>query len=192
MTTNMRVEDRLDGASNFRCWKHRNLLILEENDLLIYVTVVILEPKEEDAKARHKKNQVKAKRILTDSIKDNLIPHVSKLKTPKEMFDALARLYESKNTSRKLTPRHQLRIIRIDKSDTVSTYFMRVSQIRDQLAVIGDVVDDAELVTTTLNGFPSSWDTFVQGICARRKLPKFDKLWGDCTQEEARLDKKIS
>jgi len=81
MTTNMRVEDRLDGASNFRCWKHITLLILEENDLLIYVTEVILEPKEEDTKARHRKNQVKAKRILTDSIKDNLIPHVSKLDT---------------------------------------------------------------------------------------------------------------
>jgi hypothetical protein len=48
-------------------------------------------------------------------------------------------------------------------------------------------VDDAELVTTTLNGFPSSWDPFVQGICARNKLPKFDKLWSDCTQEESRL-----
>jgi hypothetical protein len=42
-------------------------------------------------------------------------------------------------------------------------------------------------VTTTLNGFPSSWDPFVQGICARSKLPKFDMLWTDCTQEESRL-----
>ena len=48
-------------------------------------------------------------------------------------------------------------------------------------------MDDVELVTTTLNGFPPSWDAFVQGICTRRKLPKFDKLWIDCTQEEARL-----
>jgi hypothetical protein len=64
---------------------------------------------------------------------------------------------------------------------------MRILQIKDQLAAIGDSVDDAELVTTTLNGFPSSWDAFVQGICARSKLPKFDKLWIDCTQEESRL-----
>jgi hypothetical protein len=48
-------------------------------------------------------------------------------------------------------------------------------------------VDDAELMTTTLNGFPSSWDAFVQGIFARSKLPKFDKLWKDYTQEESRL-----
>jgi hypothetical protein len=24
-------------------------------------------------------------------------------------------------------------------------------------------------------------------VCARRKLPKFDKLWEDCTHEESRL-----
>jgi len=173
-----------------RSWKHKILLILEENDPLIYVTDVIPEPEEEDAKARHKKNQVKAKRILTYSIKDNLIPYVSELKTPKEMFDALARLYEVKNTSKKLTLRHQIRIVRMDKSDLVSTYFMRVSHMKDQLAAIGDVVDDVELVTTTLNGIPPSWNALVHGICARRKLPKFDKLWGDCTQEEARLASK--
>jgi hypothetical protein len=61
---------------------------------------------------------------------------------------------------------------------------MKISQIKDQLATIGESVDDAELVTTTLNDFSSSWAAFVQGICGRRKLPKFDKLWTDCTQEE--------
>ena len=87
----------------------------------------------------------------------------------------------------KLTLRHQLRNVTMNKSETVTNYFMRISQIKDQLAAIGDSVDDVELVTTTLNGFPSSWDPFVQGICARSKLPKFNKLWSDCTQEESRL-----
>jgi hypothetical protein len=46
-------------------------------------------------------------------------------------------------------------------------------------------------VTATLNGFPSSWDAFVQGICVRRKLPKFYKLWIDCVNEESRLTSKM-
>ena len=45
---------------------------------------------------------------------------------------------------------------------------------------------------TTLNGFPSSLDVFVQGICARKKLPKFDRLWANCSQEEARLISKMN
>jgi hypothetical protein len=103
MSTNMRVEDRLDGADNFRSWKHRIQLILEENELLDHIKKMLPEPEDEEAKEKFKKNEVKAKRILTDSIKDHLIPNVSELKTAKEMFDALTRLYESKNTSRKLT-----------------------------------------------------------------------------------------
>jgi hypothetical protein len=112
----MRVEDRLDGADNFRSQKHRVLLILEENDLLDHVMKDLPEPEDEEAKAKFKKNEVKAKRILTDSIKDPLILNVSELKTLKEMFDALTRLYESKNTSRKLTLRHQLKNVTMNKS----------------------------------------------------------------------------
>jgi hypothetical protein len=103
------------------------------------------------------------------------------------MSNALSILYEINNTIRKLTLRNQLRNVMMNKSDTVSTYFMRISQIKDHLAIIGDSLDDAELVNTTLNGFPSSWSAFVQGIYARNKLPKFDKIWIDCTQEESRL-----
>ena len=40
---------------------------------------------------------------------------------------------------------------------------------------------------TTLNGLPRSQDSFIQGICARKKLIKFSRLCEECTQEEARL-----
>jgi hypothetical protein len=39
---------------------------------------------------------------------------------------------------------------------------------------------------TTLNGIPKSWESFIQGICSKRKPTKFSRLWEDCTQEEAR------
>jgi hypothetical protein len=41
------------------------------------------------AKAKHKKDMVKAKRIIADYIKDHFIRHISSLSTPKEMMDAL-------------------------------------------------------------------------------------------------------
>ena len=39
---------------------------------------------------------------------------------------------------------------------------------------------------TTMNGFPRSCDSFIQGICFRNKLITFNKIWEECTQEEAR------
>jgi hypothetical protein len=54
-------------------------VILDENDLLENVTVGVLEPVEEDQKAKHKKNEKKAKRSVSDLVKDHLIPHIYEL-----------------------------------------------------------------------------------------------------------------
>jgi len=124
MATSMKVEDRLNEANNFRSWKHRVMVILEEYDLLEHITEYIPVPEGDEEKLKFKKDQAKVKRILTESIKDNLIPYITELKKPKEMFDALTRLYESKNTSRKLTLTNQLRITKMGKSNTISSYFM--------------------------------------------------------------------
>ena len=71
-----------------------------------YISGEVPVPEGDEAKALHKKNLVKAKRISVDSIKDHLIRHVSSLKTPKEMFDYLTNLFEGKNINRKITLRN--------------------------------------------------------------------------------------
>jgi hypothetical protein len=86
-----------------------------------------------------------------------------------------------------MTLRTQLKNMKMQSSETIQSYFTRVSQLNEQLEAIGDTVEEAELVMTTLNGLPRSWESFIQGICSRRKLTKFSRLWEDCTQEEARM-----
>ena len=58
-------------------------------------------------------NLVKAKKIIADSIMDHLIPHVSSLKTPKEMFDSFTKLFEGNNTNQKMTLRKKLKNVKI-------------------------------------------------------------------------------
>ena len=48
-------------------------------------------------------------------------------------------------------------------------------------------MENAKIVMTTLNGLPRSWDSFIQGIYARKKLIKFSRLWEECSQEEAQI-----
>ena len=60
----MKVEDRLDGASNFISWKSRVLLILEENDLLKFVNEKVPEPEVEEDKSQWRKNDARARRLL--------------------------------------------------------------------------------------------------------------------------------
>ena len=78
-----------------------------------YISEEVPVPEGDEAKALHTKNLVKAKRMISDSIKDHLIPHVSSLKTPKEMFDSLTKLFEGENISWKMTLRNQLKNVKI-------------------------------------------------------------------------------
>ena len=89
-------------------WKYRIGLILEENDLAKFIKENVPKPGENAAKEKYKKDMIKAKRIITYSIKDHLIPQVSSKNTPKDMFDSLTRMYEGKNINRKMNLRTQL------------------------------------------------------------------------------------
>ena len=128
MTKSTKLDENLEGVENFRAWKYRIMLILQENDLDKFVKVEVKEPEEAEAKSKHKRDM-----IIADSIKDNLIPQVSSRETPKEMFDALSILFKGRNINRKMTPRNQLKSVRAQKSNTMQYYFIRVSQIKDKL-----------------------------------------------------------
>ena len=52
-------------------------MILEENDLDQYITKEVPELEGEETRDAHKGNMDKDKRIIANSIKDHLIPHVS-------------------------------------------------------------------------------------------------------------------
>ena len=77
------------------------------------------------------------------------------------MFDALSGLFEGRNINRKMTLTNQLRNCRAQKLDTMKSYFTRVAQIKDQLEAIDDMVEEVEIVMTTLNGLRRDWEAFI-------------------------------
>ena len=158
-----KLDENIEGADNFRAWKYRI-----NNEIDSYINEEILVAEGDKAKASHKKKLVMAKRIIANSIKDHLIPHVSSLKTPKDMFDSLTKLFEGKNINQKMTLRNQLKNVNIQNAKTIQSYFIGVPQIREQVEAVEEV-ENAEVVISTLNGLPGSWDSFIRGMFARRK-----------------------
>ena len=140
MNHHTQLDHNLRGDKNFRAWKYRISLILEENDLDKYISEEFLAPEGDVAKDIHKNNMVKAERIISNSIKDHLIPHVSSLKTPKEVLDALMKLFKWNNINQKMILRNQLNNAKIQTLDSMQSYFMRVSQIKDQLEAVEEKV----------------------------------------------------
>ena len=48
--------------------------------------------------------------------------------------------------------REKLKIIKMAKAEGVISYLTRISQVRDELAALGEVVPGSKLVQTALNG----------------------------------------
>jgi hypothetical protein len=147
------VEDRLDGSNNFSSWKSRLQITLEEDDLLCVIQKSLPKTTIDEEKEEWKEDDVKARKIIIYSMRDHLLPRFSNLKTTREMYEALKNMFESNNTLITLTWKGQLQNIKMTKADTVATFFMKISEIRDQLGAIGEIILDKELVLTTLKCF---------------------------------------
>ena len=106
------------------------------------------------------------------------------------MYDALSRMYEGMNININMNLRAQLKGTKMRKEESIQYYFTRVSQFREQLNSIGDSLDEDELVMTALNGLTRSWESFIQTMCSRKESTKFDIVWEDCIQEDARVANK--
>jgi len=97
VATPLRIEDRFDGASNFLSWKERVTLSLKarvtlslnEYDLWELVDKAVNPPIDPINLYAHNKKEIKVERVLLDSLKDHLIPHLNKKMMTKEMFYAL-------------------------------------------------------------------------------------------------------
>ena len=123
MTCHTHLDDKLGGPDNFRAWKYKISLILEENYLDRYITKEVPELEGDQAKDSHKRSMDKSRRIHVDSIKDHLIPHVYSFKTPKEVYDALRKMFKGKNINQKMTLRYQLKNVNVQNFETIQSYF---------------------------------------------------------------------
>ena len=110
-------------------------------------------------------------RIILDAVKDHVIPRISGKDHAHEMWSALIEMFQSTNENRKMVLREKLKNIKMVKGEMYMTYLTRISQVRDELAAVGEAITGPKLVRIALNGVTAPWDVFVQGLVSRENLP---------------------
>ena len=131
------LDDKLGEVDNFQAWKY--MISLKKMNWTPTQVERFQFQREMRLETLHKKNLVKAKKIMVDSVMDQLVPQVSSLKTPK-MFDSLTKLFKGKNMNQNMTLRNQLKNVKIQNAETIQSYFKRVSQIKEQLIGVKEEV----------------------------------------------------
>jgi hypothetical protein len=200
ITYAMKSENKLERASNFKAWKTRIDLILAKNKVLDIVKENIMEPQFEAGKEKEpqnvavmekfKDNNINAMSIIVDFEKDHLIPYISHLESSRKMYDALTNLFSVRNIGRVMSLKNELHDMKMNDDDSITSYFVRISQLRDQLEAIEEIISEKEPVNIVLNGLPKTWDAFAASMNTRIEYPTFKELWTCYAQEESRISTK--
>jgi len=69
---------------------------------------------------------------------------------------------------------------------------MRISEIRDQLQELGEVMSNREIITVVLNALPEEWGNFTSSLYGKKETTPFQDIWSLYKIKETRLKAKIN
>ena len=130
------------------------MIVLKEMELENYVESNKAIPENDPEKSTWKRHNNKAIKIIIDSMKDHILPSISNLSIAFEVFSKIKNTFEINNTSRLLTLKQDLLYIKMNNGESITSYFLRISELNDQLAIVGSQVDEKELTMISLRRFP--------------------------------------
>jgi hypothetical protein len=85
---------------------------------------------------KFKDNEINAMSIIVDFVKDRLIAYISHLDSSKKMYDALTNLFSVRNIGQVMSLKNELCDMKMNADDNITSYFVRIPQLRDQLQAI--------------------------------------------------------
>jgi hypothetical protein len=85
---------------------------------------------------------INAMSIIVDSIKYHLIPYISHLNSLKKMYDALTNLFSIRNIGQVMSLKNELCDMKMNDDDSITSYFVRISQLRDQIQAIEEITSE--------------------------------------------------
>ena len=112
-----------------------------------------------------------------------MVSYISDFETSKEMYDKLVGMFKVNNANQVLFLKNKLKDIKMDEGESIQSYFMRITEIKNDLLSIGEVISDRELTSIALGGLTREWDVFNTTIFNNDRIPGFDELFARCTKK---------
>lgn len=94
---------------------------------------------------------LKAQKIIKESIKYPLISYIAELETSKEIYDKMAELFSKSTIEKIISLRSDLYKLKVSKDEWISSCLSKASQIKRKLQDLGEMVSDNEMIFVILN-----------------------------------------
>ena len=88
---------------------------------------------------KYKELELVAMDLMVEGIKDNIVPFIANIDHAQEMYESLSKLFTIKNIGKVASLKNELRTTKMTKEDIVSSFFVKIARIKDELLDIVEI-----------------------------------------------------
>ena len=173
---------------NYIVWKHQIEVILETYSMIDVIDDSVIAPDhflkyssgnftiEINPSFISQKNCEQAKfTFINSTLSPSILALTVGQKFAKGVWKVLEKRFASISKSHVMSLQNELNVIK-KGFDSIDSYFQKVKQTRDKLAVVSVFLDDEKLLYIVLDGFPSEYDSFSSAIKIHSDVLSIEKL----------------
>ncbi|KAK3894704.1 hypothetical protein Pcinc_001550 [Petrolisthes cinctipes] len=175
----------LDGR-NYATWKVQCKMALIKEDVwsLVDGTEPLPDPTDTNKYSKYVLKKNKALAIVVLSVDPKLLYLLGEPEDPKEVWNKLADQFQKKTWSNKLQLRRRLYALRLKEGGSVQEHIKTMTEIFNELSVIGDQMNEEDRVVHLLASLPESYDMLVTALEANFEIPKMEFVTEKILHEE--------
>ena len=177
------------NGTNYPTWKVQCKMALMKDGLWEIVTEKEVAPEDtttnEYTKFIARRNRALATIVLT--VDPTLLYLIGEPDSPVTVWKKLADQFQKKTWANKLVLRRKLYSLKLKDGDSVHKHVKSMTEIFNELSVIGVEMTEEDRVVHLLASLPESYNTLVTALEASPDVPKMDVVTEKLLYEESRL-----
>ena len=174
------------SGSNYPTWKVQCRMTLVKDGLwnIVNGTETIPEERHADRRAKFETRRDRALALIVLSIEPSLLYLLDEPEDPVAVWKKLLDQFQKKTWANKLGLRRRLYSLKLKEGDSVQEHIRKMTEIFEELAVIGDPVKEEDRVVHLLAGLPESYNMLVTALEANSAVPQTEVVTERLLHEE--------
>lgn len=180
----------LTGA-NYCTWKIQCKMSLMRDGLWKIVSGEETAPQEgTDAHAKFITRRDRALATIVLSVAPSLLYLLGDPTDPAAVWNKLSSQFQRKTWANRLALRRRLHSLKLKEGQSVQDHVRNLTEIFNELAVIGDNISNEDRVVYLLASLPESYDVLVTALEANSTVPEMETVTERLLHEERKLKEK--
>ena len=177
-------------GENYATWKIQCRMALMKDGLWGMVCGSDEVPENDEALRKYIIKRDRALSIIVLAVDTTLLYLLDDPVDPAVVWKTLEDQYQKKSWANKLRLRRKLYSLKVDEDQPIQKHLKSMSEIFQELSIIGHPVDEEDKVVQMLSSLPKSYEMLVTALEANSEIPRMESITEKIIHEERKLKAK--